>query len=64
MTKPTFSPQEAKALINHASSAPLANMQHAKQVDDLIAKFSQWYQHVTLPAAPAEPVPNPPSEEA
>lgn len=61
MSLPTFTPAEAQALLNHASTAPLANMSHARQVDELIAKFSRWYQHVTT-AVPAPPVEVPPAE--
>ena len=51
-TAPTFSPQDAQNLINIAARAPLQNLSEAKVVDQLIAQFHAWYEHVTKPKAP------------
>lgn len=52
MTTPTFTKADADALVNHASTAPLANLQHAAKVDQLLVKFAQWFIHVTTPQDP------------
>ncbi len=48
MSSPEFSPQEAQALINHANTAPLQNMQHAAEASALINKFKAWYEHAIV----------------
>lgn len=45
MSDPTFSAQEANALINHAQTAPLQNLQHASEASALLQKFKTWYEH-------------------
>lgn len=38
-----FSTQDAQALITHVESAPLAHLQHAKKVQELIHRFAEWF---------------------
>lgn len=44
--KPTFSPQQAQALINTARSAPLKDMDHAGAVNRLLENFARWYESI------------------
>ncbi len=48
MSNPTFSAQEANALINHAQTAPLQNLQHASEASALLQKFKAWYEHAVI----------------
>lgn len=45
MPNPTFSAEEAQALVNHAHAAPLQNLIHASEVSALLQKFKTWYEH-------------------
>jgi hypothetical protein len=38
-----FSPQDAQAFIAHAETAPLAHLQHAQKVQDLLQRFADWF---------------------
>lgn len=44
MSNPAFTDQDAQAVINLVASAPLANLTHAKQVDELIGRFRAFYE--------------------
>jgi hypothetical protein len=48
MSKPTFTPAEAQALVNHARNAPLVDLAHAERVKTLLDRFAAWYNS-TLP---------------
>ena len=47
---PTFSEQEAQALVNLAANAPQVNLASADNARALLQKFVTWYRHVTKPA--------------
>lgn len=57
-----FSPQEAEALIQHAQTAPLANMKHAQVVSELLQHFKQWYES-TAAEEPADKATEPAGED-
>lgn len=41
--EPSFSPQDAQTLLNHAQSAPLQHLGHAEQVSNLLQRFHAWF---------------------
>lgn len=43
---PTFTPQQAQALIAVARSAPIGNMDEAAARQQLFQVFGEWYAHV------------------
>lgn len=52
---PTFSEQEAQALVNLAANAPQANLASADHARALLQKFVAWYRHATKPSEPDTP---------
>jgi len=55
--KPTFSPSEAKALVDTVRSAPLQNMMHAESVGVLLQRFTAWYNALNAKTVTAVPKP-------
>jgi len=51
-----FTKQDAEHLIQHAQTAPLANLRHAEQVSALLQRFAAWYEEQTAPKPPTTAV--------